>query len=113
MGIQPFKKIAILGHVGTKNLGDEAIIAAVIHQIGKRYPTAQIIGFTGDPDDTRARHGIPAFPIWKLERPSGGAAVAAPSGFARLAAWIRAASNRAPRLQGVDDLFHDASRPLL
>ena len=66
MGIQPFKKIAILGHVGTKNLGDEAIIAAVIHQIGKRYPTAQIIGFTGDPDDTRARHGIPAFPIWLL-----------------------------------------------
>jgi polysaccharide pyruvyl transferase WcaK-like protein len=99
MGIQPFKKIAILGHVGTKNLGDEAIIAAVIHQIGKRYPTAQIIGFTGDPDDTRARHGIPAFPLWRTERPSHGVAVAAPSRLARFAAWIRAASNRAPGVQ--------------
>lgn len=59
-------KIGILGHVGNKNLGDEAIIAAVIENIRKRIPDAHIIGYTANPEDTKARHKIPAFPIRRL-----------------------------------------------
>jgi len=57
------KRIAIFGHVGTQNLGDEIIIAAVLQNIRSRYPDAEISAFTFNPDDTRARHGISAFPI--------------------------------------------------
>lgn len=64
------KKIGIFGHVGNKNLGDEAIIAAVIQNIRSRYPTAEIAAFTINPHDTRERHAIPAFPIRRLARNS-------------------------------------------
>jgi polysaccharide pyruvyl transferase WcaK-like protein len=55
--------IGILGHVGNKNLGDEAIIAAVIQNIRRRWVDARILGFTSNPNDTEQRHGIPSFPI--------------------------------------------------
>ncbi len=61
--LRPVKRIAIFGHVGTGNLGDETILAAVIQNIRHHYPDAEIHGFTTDPDDTRRRHRIPAFPI--------------------------------------------------
>lgn len=61
----PFK-VGILGHVGKKNLGDEAIIDAVIENLRRRVPDAQIFGFTIDPQDTSERHGIPAFPIRRI-----------------------------------------------
>jgi polysaccharide pyruvyl transferase WcaK-like protein len=48
---------------GNGNLGDEATVAAVIQNIRRRYPTATIYAFSHNPDDTRGRHGIPAFPI--------------------------------------------------
>jgi polysaccharide pyruvyl transferase WcaK-like protein len=63
------KKIGIFGHVGTQNLGDEIIIAAVLQNIRRRYPEAQIRAFTFNPDDTHARHGILAFPI-RRRKPS-------------------------------------------
>jgi polysaccharide pyruvyl transferase WcaK-like protein len=59
--------IGILGHYGTGNLGDEAIISAVIDNVRSRFPTALICGISSDPNDTRARHGIVAFAV------SGGA----------------------------------------
>lgn len=59
----PAKKIGIFGHVGTQNLGDEIIIASVIQNIRNRYPDAEIRAFTFNPEDTRARHGVPAYPI--------------------------------------------------
>ena len=62
-GSRSIKKIGILGHVGNKNLGDEAIIAAVIQNVKRRCPRAEIYGFTLNPEDTKARHGIDAFPI--------------------------------------------------
>ena len=58
----------ILGHVGNQNLGDEAIIAAVIQNIRSRYPDAEIRGFTINPDDTEKRHGITAFPLRRTRR---------------------------------------------
>lgn len=61
---EPFyPRIGILGHVGNQNLGDEAIIAAVIQNIRRRWPEAEILGFTSVPGDTEERHGIPSFPL--------------------------------------------------
>ncbi len=57
------RKIGVFSHGGTKNLGDEALLAAVIQNVRLRVPGAKVIGFTINPDDTRARHGIPCFPI--------------------------------------------------
>ncbi len=56
-------RIGILGHVGNENLGDEAIIAAVIQNLRQYWPSAVILGFTGNPVDTQVRHGIESFPI--------------------------------------------------
>jgi polysaccharide pyruvyl transferase WcaK-like protein len=62
------RRIGILGHVGNQNLGDEAIIAAVIQNVRDRIPAAELTGFTTHPDDTGVRHGIPAYPIRRLRR---------------------------------------------
>jgi len=67
-------KIGILGHVGNGNLGDEAIVASLIQNIRRRCPTAEIHAFTSNPQDTRERHRIAAFPV---RRPI---TVASPSG---------------------------------
>jgi polysaccharide pyruvyl transferase WcaK-like protein len=66
--LQGIRKIGVFGHVGNENLGDEAIIAAVIQNIRRRYPNADICGFTINPEDTRRRHKIAAFPIRKMKR---------------------------------------------
>jgi len=60
------KSVGVFGHVGNRNLGDEAIIAAVIENIKERLPDADIYGFTLKPFDTSERHGITAFPIRRL-----------------------------------------------
>jgi polysaccharide pyruvyl transferase WcaK-like protein len=66
--IRPRKRIGVFGHVGQGNLGDEAIIAAVLQALRQRYPEAELVGFTMNPEDTQARHQIRAFPIRRLPR---------------------------------------------
>lgn len=61
------KKIGIFGHIGNKNLGDEAIFAAVIQNIRRRCPSAYIYGFTLKPQDTEERHKIKVFPIRRIK----------------------------------------------
>lgn len=63
------RRIGIFSHGGLKNLGDEALFAAVIQNVQLRVPDAQIIGFTANPEDTELRHGIPTFPIARLDPP--------------------------------------------
>lgn len=67
-------RIGVFGHVGNQNLGDEALIAAVIANVRRRYPDVELRGFTGHPRDTEQRHRIPAFPI---RRTNGRSALAA------------------------------------
>ncbi len=55
--------IGLLHHTGGGNLGDEGTQAAAIQNIRLRWPKAEIVGLTMNPDDTRQRHGIPAYPI--------------------------------------------------
>jgi len=66
----PIRRIGVFGHVGNENLGDEAIISAVIQNIKLRCPKAQIYGFTCNPADTEKRHNITAFPIRRLGNPT-------------------------------------------
>jgi polysaccharide pyruvyl transferase WcaK-like protein len=61
------RKIAILSHCGTKNLGDESLFAAVMQNVLLRIPKAVLLGFTMNPEDTSQRHGIPCFPVRRLE----------------------------------------------
>jgi polysaccharide pyruvyl transferase WcaK-like protein len=56
-------KIGVFGHYGNRNLGDEAIITAVIQHIRLRWPEAAIVGLSVNPDDTGRRYRIPAYPI--------------------------------------------------
>jgi polysaccharide pyruvyl transferase WcaK-like protein len=57
------KRIAIFGgNIGNKNLGDEATIAAVIHNIRRRDPNIDLRAFVVYCGDTSERHGILAFP---------------------------------------------------
>ena len=55
--------VAILGHYGAANLGDEAIIQAVIRCFDLRLHGGKIIGISANPNDTKKRHGITAFPV--------------------------------------------------
>lgn len=56
-------KIGLLGPYGYGNLGDAAIQEAMIQNIRQRFPHAQIVGFSLNPQDTEERHKIPAYPI--------------------------------------------------
>ena len=68
-------KIGLLDHMGGGNLGDDATQDAVIAKIQHRWPDADIYGFSLNPDDTRTRHGIPAYAIrtksWVLRKDAG------------------------------------------
>ncbi|HEU4724603.1 MAG TPA: polysaccharide pyruvyl transferase family protein [Candidatus Eisenbacteria bacterium] len=57
------RRIGILGHVGNGNLGDEAIIDALLRGVREAVPDAEFTAFTVRPADTEARHGIRAFPL--------------------------------------------------
>ena len=58
-----YTKIGLLDHVGGGNLGDDATLDAVMHNIEQRRPHAVFTAFSQNPDDTTKRHGIPSYPI--------------------------------------------------
>ncbi len=62
------RKIGIFSHGGVRNLGDEALFAAVLQSVRARIPDAEIFGFTSNPEDTTQRHGLESFPIRRLEK---------------------------------------------
>lgn len=72
------KRIGIFGHVGSGNLGDEAIFSVVIQNIRSRYPSAEICCFTINPDDTSQRHKLDAYPIRRRDKPRAYPAVSEP-----------------------------------
>jgi polysaccharide pyruvyl transferase WcaK-like protein len=49
-------KIGLLHHVGGGNLGDDATLSAVADNIRRRWPNAEIVAFSMNPDDTETRH---------------------------------------------------------
>ena len=56
-------RIALLHHVGGGNMGDEATLEAVAGNIRQRWPNAEIIALSMNPDDTERRHGIKSYPL--------------------------------------------------
>jgi polysaccharide pyruvyl transferase WcaK-like protein len=55
--------IGVFGHYGNRNLGDEAIIEALIARLRGEWPNLQLRAFSSRPADTRSRHDVRAFPI--------------------------------------------------
>src|SRR5208337_4720729 len=62
-GICRPKRIGIVGYYAGSNLGDDTVVAILIHKIRERYPDAEIVGFSSNPVDTARRYGIKALPI--------------------------------------------------
>lgn len=56
-------RIAIFGHYGNQNLGDEAIIEAVLRNLRHYIPDAELSCFSINPADSNRRHNVDAFPI--------------------------------------------------
>lgn len=57
------KNIGILGHYGNQNLGDEAIIEAMIENIKKRKPDVILSCLSINPQDSMERYNVESFPI--------------------------------------------------
>lgn len=55
--------VAVLGHYGNRNLGDEAVVAAVLDGFYRSVPGVVPLAVSMDPLDSARRHGIPAFPV--------------------------------------------------
>ncbi len=70
-------KIGLLHHVGGGNLGDDATLEAVAGNIKRRWPNAEIVAFSMNPDDTETRHGIKSHALrrkgWSIGYKSAGA----------------------------------------
>ncbi len=97
-------RIALMGHVGNGNLGDEAIIAAVIARLRARAPGVELVAFSANPQDTTTRHGLPSFPIRLVsERRSRGPEVAGSR------AWGSDAASRIRRIPWLKTLLRPAA----
>jgi polysaccharide pyruvyl transferase WcaK-like protein len=66
MNVRRKPAFGVFGHYGNENMGDEAIVAAVIEEIRGRYPQSLIFGFSIVPQDTEARHQIKSYPIRRV-----------------------------------------------
>ncbi len=55
--------VAVLGHYGQLNLGDESITAAAIGGVRCWRPGARVIAISLDPADTRERHGVDSYAL--------------------------------------------------
>jgi polysaccharide pyruvyl transferase CsaB len=61
-------RVGISGSYGGLNLGDEAILQSIIHQLRHSLPV-EITVFSRNPDDTLRRHGVErAIPVRRLAR---------------------------------------------
>ncbi len=63
-------KIGLMGPFGG-NLGDAAIQQAMIQNINRFLPSSKVFGFSLDPKDTEARHGITSYPINRVSDREG------------------------------------------
>jgi len=57
------RKIGLLNHMGGGNLGDDATQDAVMQNIRRRWPDAEIVLFSMNPADTSSRHGVTSYQI--------------------------------------------------
>lgn len=55
-------KIVVSGYYGSRNAGDEAMLAAMIEVLSELDPKLHITVISADPEDTERRHGVKAIP---------------------------------------------------
>jgi polysaccharide pyruvyl transferase CsaB len=60
-------KIAISGSYGGMNLGDEAILEAILNELRSRLEV-DVVVFSYNPKDTEQRHGVRAVPIREMHK---------------------------------------------
>ena len=53
-------RIVVSGYYGSKNAGDEAMLAAMLEVLGDLDPKLHITVISANPEDTRRRHGVDA-----------------------------------------------------
>ena len=85
MKARVYRRIAVFGHFGRGNLGDEATLATVLRNVRERQPTAEVYALTANPADTEQRHHTRALPI-RRTNPQKAAAAVAPANPAKPAA---------------------------
>jgi polysaccharide pyruvyl transferase WcaK-like protein len=61
-------RISFYGNFGAGNLGNECTLQAIIEQILRRWPDAQLLCFCTNPQDVRTRHNIAAFPSGAIDK---------------------------------------------
>jgi polysaccharide pyruvyl transferase CsaB len=61
-------EIVISGYYGFGNAGDEAMLAAMIEAFGDLDPQVKLTVISGNPEDTRLRHGVEA--VYRLNIPA-------------------------------------------
>lgn len=87
------RKIGLMGPFGYGNLGDAAIQEAMIQHLRLIYPQAEIIGYSLNPADTQARHGIRSFPISRMSWVEHQVGLDRKTLAGKLAAWLRSHPN--------------------
>ena len=92
-------RIALVSHVGTTNLGDEAILSAAMGMVRAWTPAPEVLVFSVNAADSTQRHAIVAHPVRprpaRVPAPASAVAVAEPAprparGGAGLGALLRA-----------------------
>lgn len=62
-------RIVVSGYYGSKNAGDEAMLAAMIEVLADLYPKIHITVISANPEDTKNRHGVTAvnwLNLWEI-----------------------------------------------
>lgn len=59
-------KVVLSGYYGFHNVGDEAILFAIIEALKKEEPAVEIVVFSNDPEYTKKTYGVDAVNRWKL-----------------------------------------------
>ena len=92
-------RIGILGPWGVGNLGDGSVATAIICNIRKHSPDAEICAFSLNPEETGRMHGIASFPSARpRRRPSTPLTEKPPSAVNRTRPGLRAAIKAFPPL---------------
>jgi polysaccharide pyruvyl transferase WcaK-like protein len=88
-------RISLYGNFGAGNLGNECTLHAVIEQILRCWPDAQLLCFCTNPEDVRSRHNVAALPSGAVDQaePERSGSRAPRSQFARI---FRIAFHRIP-----------------
>ena len=88
-------RIALWGHFGTLNYGNECTLAAAIANLRERLPSAELVAICTEPMDTQSRHGVSAWPMRLAQIDLDQSSLPRPIrwlrlGFSQLRAWFYA-----------------------